>query len=73
MAFVRSPKYYLLSGAKELIKVLLDEWEDRCFTWLYQNPEQLTPSVYLPFTLGITDSASIPPLECLRDMAMNLL
>ena len=28
MAFVRSPKFYLLNGAKELIKVLLDTWMD---------------------------------------------
>ena len=26
MAFVRSPRFYLLNGAKELIAVLLDTW-----------------------------------------------
>ena len=28
MAFVRSPGFYLLNGAKELINVLLDAWKE---------------------------------------------
>ena len=28
MAFVRSPKFYLINGAKELITVLIETWTE---------------------------------------------